>query len=73
MPHVIVLQHVAPEGPGAIADSLADHGIETRPVRIDQGQAVPSALDGAAGLVVMGGRWASTRRIAIPTYATSCD
>ena len=55
MPHVIVLQHVAPEGPGAIADSLADHGIETRPVRIDQGQAVPSALDGAAGLVVMGG------------------
>ena len=55
MPHVIVLQHVAPEGPGAIADSLADHGIETRPVRIDQGQAVPRALDGAAGLVVMGG------------------
>ncbi|MDE2993160.1 MAG: gamma-glutamyl-gamma-aminobutyrate hydrolase family protein [Chloroflexota bacterium] len=55
MPHVIVLQHVAPEGPGAIADSLADRGIETRPVRIDQGQAVPRALDGAAGLVVMGG------------------
>ena len=55
MPHVIVLQHVAPEGPGAIADALADRGIETRPVRIDQGQAVSSALDGAAGLVVMGG------------------
>ncbi|MAG36049.1 MAG: hypothetical protein CL878_07385 [Dehalococcoidia bacterium] len=55
MPHVIVLQHVAPEGPGTVAVSLADRGIDTRLVRIDTGQVVPSAFDGAAGLVVMGG------------------
>ena len=40
---------------------------QTRPVRIDQGQAVPRALDGPLrGLWSWADRWASTRRIAIP-------
>lgn len=46
----LVLQHVAVEGPGRIADACA-----TRVVRLDQGEPVPRDLGDARGLVVMGG------------------
>ena len=52
---VLVLQHVAAEGPGAIGAALAARGMELRTVRIDLGQPVPRDAGGAAGLVVMGG------------------
>lgn len=55
MTEVLVLQHAAPEGPAAIGDALKRRGIGMRIVRIDQGAAVPGSMDGAAGLVVMGG------------------
>jgi GMP synthase-like glutamine amidotransferase len=48
---VLVLQHVAEEGPGRIAAALP----AMRVVRIDRGEPVPPALDDATGLVVMGG------------------
>jgi GMP synthase (glutamine-hydrolysing) len=54
-PHVLVLQHAACEGPGRIATALAARGIAVREVRIDRGEAVPSQLGDARGLVVMGG------------------
>lgn len=52
-----VLQHVAHEGPGTIAGTLSDRGIEFRLVRVDDGDPVPAAAEiaEAGGLVVMGG------------------
>jgi GMP synthase-like glutamine amidotransferase len=48
---VLVLQHVAIEGPGRIARAIGAHRI----VRIDQGEPVPADPGDATGLVVMGG------------------
>jgi GMP synthase (glutamine-hydrolysing) len=52
-----VLQHVAYEGPGAIALAVSDAGGELSVVRIDRGESVPGpdAIAAMAGLVVMGG------------------
>lgn len=54
-PPVIVLQHVAPEGPGLIGRALQDAGLGKRVVRVDQGERVPDSLADGSGLVVMGG------------------
>jgi GMP synthase-like glutamine amidotransferase len=53
----VVLQHVAHEGPGAIAPAVADTDAALRVVRIDRSEAVPAATEVAdmAGLVAMGG------------------
>lgn len=53
----VVLQHVAFEGPGAIALALRDAGAELTLVRIDRGEAVPSpdSVDSIGGLVALGG------------------
>jgi GMP synthase (glutamine-hydrolysing) len=53
--HVRVIQHVACEGPGRIGSALADLDIETRLTRIDRAERVPVDLEGASGLLVMGG------------------
>jgi len=55
VPEVIVLQHVAPETPGAIGDALQSAGASLRFVRTYAGDPVPRDLGGAAGLLVMGG------------------
>jgi GMP synthase-like glutamine amidotransferase len=55
MPEVLIFRHVAHEGPGYFAEFLDRHGIGHRLVRIDAGDAVPTSLDGAAGLCFMGG------------------
>jgi GMP synthase-like glutamine amidotransferase len=53
----VVLQHVAYEGPGAIALAVRDLGAELAVARIDCGEPVPApgAVADMAGLVVMGG------------------
>ena len=53
----VVIQHVAHEGPGAVALAVADSGAPLQVVRVDRGEAVPTpdAVDAMAGLVVMGG------------------
>ena len=53
----VVIQHVAHEGPGSLAQAVARTGAALRVVRVDVGDAVPSAdtAEGMAGLVVMGG------------------
>jgi GMP synthase (glutamine-hydrolysing) len=48
------LQHVDFEGPAAIADAFAAHGVTLRVVRLDLGEPLPAVGD-VAGLVVMGG------------------
>jgi GMP synthase (glutamine-hydrolysing) len=52
-----VIQHVANEGPGAIADAIAAAGRDCTVVRVDRDEAVPSVdqVVDMAGLVVMGG------------------
>jgi len=49
-----VLQHVAHEGPGAVATVLADHLLPVTVVRLDRGDPLPAVGD-VAGLVAMGG------------------
>jgi GMP synthase (glutamine-hydrolysing) len=52
---VVVLQHVACETLGIIADVLGERRIESRYVRAFAGESVPPTMDGATGLIVMGG------------------
>jgi GMP synthase-like glutamine amidotransferase len=52
---VLVLQHVAVEGPGRIAAALDRAGRATRIARLDLGEPVPVGPAGLEGLVVMGG------------------
>jgi len=53
----VMIQHVAHEGPGAIASAVEEAGAALHIVRVDQGDAVPppAAVADMAGLVVMGG------------------
>jgi GMP synthase-like glutamine amidotransferase len=53
----VVVQHVAYEGPGAVATALAEVGASLDLVRVDLGQSLPppGAVADMAGLVVMGG------------------
>ena len=53
----LLVQHVAFEGPGAIADAIADTGADLTVLRMDRGDALPppDAVADVAGLVVMGG------------------
>jgi GMP synthase-like glutamine amidotransferase len=50
----VVLQHVAFEGPGTIADVAREHGAEVDIIRLFDGATVPT-VDQVDGLVVMGG------------------
>jgi GMP synthase-like glutamine amidotransferase len=53
----LLVQHVAFEGPGAIAQAIADAGAPLTLLRVDRGDSLPlpAALGEVAGLVVMGG------------------
>jgi GMP synthase (glutamine-hydrolysing) len=53
----VVLQHVAHEGPGAVALAISDAGGALSVVRLDRGDAVPAPDEAPdmAGLVAMGG------------------
>jgi GMP synthase (glutamine-hydrolysing) len=50
----LVLQHVAPEGPGGIGDALRRAEVALRTIHVYRGEPVPAALESDA-LVVMGG------------------
>ncbi len=53
----LLVQHVAFEGPGAIANALTDAGADLTILRMDRGDAIPppDAVSDVRGLVVMGG------------------
>ncbi|QOV88027.1 type 1 glutamine amidotransferase [Humisphaera borealis] len=55
MSKVVVLQHVAHEGPGRIPAVLRDFGIQTEVRHLYKGDEVPSDLDEIRALVVLGG------------------
>ena len=50
----VVIQHVAHEGPGLIADALGATGHRADVVRLDRGASLPDQ-DSIDGLVVLGG------------------
>jgi GMP synthase-like glutamine amidotransferase len=53
----LLVQHVAFEGPGAIANAIADAGADLSILRVDHGDELPppAGVTDLAGLVVMGG------------------
>ncbi len=55
MSKVVVLQHVAHEGPGRIVPVFRDFGIPVDVRRLYQGDEVPTDLDEVRALVVLGG------------------
>jgi GMP synthase-like glutamine amidotransferase len=52
--HVLVLQHLAAEGPGSIGDHLEAAGLQLTTVELDEGGVIPP-LDDFDLLLVMGG------------------
>jgi GMP synthase (glutamine-hydrolysing) len=55
MEKVLVLQHHPVENLGSIAEALAGASLAWQYVRVHEGQAVPTSMKGAGGLIVMGG------------------
>jgi GMP synthase-like glutamine amidotransferase len=55
VPRCLVLQHVAPEPPYALADALALADVDIDLRRIHHGDAVPDDIEDYDGLIVMGG------------------
>jgi GMP synthase-like glutamine amidotransferase len=53
----VVVQHVAHEGPGSLAEALVSAGHDYDLVRVDRGEAIPAAdvVADLAGLIVLGG------------------
>lgn len=58
MAKVWVLQHLAAEPLGIIGDALEAAGVDAKYIRVFAGEAIPGDMNGAAGLVVMGGSMA---------------
>ena len=52
---VLILEHASCETPGLITDALTDAQITPQIVRSFAGEPVPSSMEGADGLILMGG------------------
>ena len=65
----LLVQHVAFEGPGAIASALTDAGADLTVLRVDRGDSLPppAAVRDMAGLVVMGGASSAASDEGFPT------
>jgi len=55
MKPVAIFRHSPTEGPGYFAIFLEQHGIPWKLIAIDEGEAIPPAVDAYAGLCFMGG------------------
>jgi len=53
--NVLVLQHMACERPGVFEDVLNERGATLQRVELDEGEPLPSSLDGTDAIVAMGG------------------
>jgi GMP synthase-like glutamine amidotransferase len=52
---ILIFRHAPHEGPGYLAEYLDRYHLPHRLIRIDQGESLPTSLDGISGLVFMGG------------------
>lgn len=55
MKPVAIFRHYRSEGPGYFATFLDRHSIPWTLIRVDEGESIPTAIDGCSGLVFMGG------------------
>jgi len=55
MSEILIIKHVAHEGPGYLTDFFTKQDIAYRVFAIDAGIPLPASLDGVSGLVLMGG------------------
>ena len=55
MKPVVIVRFSQTEGPGYLGDFLAARGIPQAHINVDAGDAIPAAINGYAGLVLMGG------------------
>ncbi|MFV1997140.1 MAG: type 1 glutamine amidotransferase [Acidiferrobacterales bacterium] len=60
MSEVLIIKHVAHEGPGYLTDFLDKQDVAYRVFAIDAGRPLPTSLDGVSGLVLMGGPMSAT-------------
>jgi GMP synthase (glutamine-hydrolysing) len=72
MTRLLVVQHEPSCPPGLLAPAAAAAGVELQVVEAP-GQPVPAALDGADGLVVLGGAMDADETDAYPHLATTMD
>jgi GMP synthase-like glutamine amidotransferase len=63
----LVIQHVEPEGPYAIAVALSAAGLQLDLRRVDRGEPLPESLSGFAALVVMGGPMSAHDDVGFPS------
>lgn len=54
MPTLLVLKHIACEGPGRLADFASRHGVAIREIDLENGEPLPK-LDAFSALIVLGG------------------
>lgn len=55
MSDIVIIRHIAYEGPGYLADFLDQRGLSWSLVRVDAGDPIPQSVDGFGALVSMGG------------------
>ncbi len=55
MKEILIIRHVAHEGPGYLSDYLEKRSIPFRVLAIDSGDNIPDSIDGLCGIVLMGG------------------
>ncbi len=67
MPNCLVIQHVAPESPFAIGESLTGAGFDVDIRPVFEGAEVPDGCTGFDGLVVMGGPMSARSDEGFPT------
>lgn len=55
MSDIVIIRHVAHEGPGYLADVLEANNLDYQLVRVDAGEPIPSSVAAFGGIVFMGG------------------
>lgn len=73
MRRALVVQHLAPEGPAAIATALTAAGHRVDVARVDLGDRLPKDLSGVDALVVMGGPMSARSDDDFPTRSAEID
>jgi GMP synthase-like glutamine amidotransferase len=69
----LVVQHVEPEGPYTLAESLAAAGIDVDVRQLFRGDPLPASAAGLDALVIMGGPMSAASDDAFPTRGLECD
>jgi GMP synthase-like glutamine amidotransferase len=69
----LIVQHVEPEGPYAIADALEEAGVAVDVRRVFAGEVLPPDVSDVDGLVIMGGPMSASSDEGFPTRGAELD